>query len=244
MKVGLIGYGRFGKLAAALLSRRVRVLVADRAKPALRGVSANIEAGTIAEAASQEIVLLAVPVSLLQALLRQIRNYVRPGALVIDVCAVKAKPTRWMKTILPRTVEILGAHPLFGPDSCRGSLKGHTVVLCPVRIGRRRLAQVKQVLGREHARTLVMPPDRHDRMVAETIFLTQYVGRLVGGARLGRWKGVTIHYDRLQSVVEAAIHDSPLLFADMWKYNAHGARVGAALQKAHATIVKQLEEGD
>ena len=81
-------------------------------------------------------------------------------------------------------------------------------------------------------------------MIAETIFLTQYVGRLVGMARLGRWTGVTVHYDRLQSVVDAAINDSPLLFADMWKYNAHGARVGAALRKAHETILKQLEEGD
>ncbi len=243
MTVGLIGYGRFGKLAADLLSRRAHVLVADRKKPVLRSVSANITVGTIAEAASQQILLLAVPVSRLQALLKKIRPFLRPGALVVDVCAVKAKPTRWMKTTLPRTVEILGAHPLFGPDSCHGSLKGHTVVLCPVRIGKRRLAQVKQALIREHAKCLVMLPDRHDRMIAETIFLTQYIGRLVGAARLDRWTDVTVHYDRLQSVVEAAIHDSPRLFADMWKYNAHGARVGTALRKAHAGIVKQLHEG-
>lgn len=240
MTVGLIGYGRFGKLAANLLAKRVRVIVADRKKPALRGVSANIAAGSIAEAASQEVVILAVPVSGLVALLRQIRGHVRPGALVVDVCAVKAKPTRWMKTILPRTVEILGAHPLFGPDSCRGSLEGHTVVLCPVRTSRRRLAEVRRALRREQARSLVMLPDRHDRMIAETIFLTQYIGRMVGKAGLGRWTGVTVHYDRLQSIVEAAIHDSPRLFGDMWKYNAHGARVGAALRKAHAAILKQL----
>jgi prephenate dehydrogenase len=241
--VGLIGYGRFGKLAAALLSRHVHVLVADRTRPVVRRVSPNIKAGTISEAASQDVVVLAVPVSGLRRLLKQIRGRVRPGALIIDVCAVKEEPTRWMKEILPGTVDILGAHPLFGPDSCRGSLKGHTVVLCPVRIRRRRLAQVRRALTHEQVKAPVMPPDRHDRMIAETIFLTQYVGRLVGAARLERWKGVTIHYDRLQSVVEAAVHDSPRLFADMWKYNAYGARVSASLQKAHAAIVKQLGGG-
>jgi prephenate dehydrogenase len=241
--VGLIGYGRFGKLAAALLSRRVRVLVADRRRPVLRGVSANIAAGTIAEAASQEVVILAVPVSTLRSLLLQIKRHVRPGALIIDVCAVKEKPTRWMRTILPPTVEILGAHPLFGPDSCDGSLKGHTVVLCPVRVGRRRLVVLKQALTREHARAIIMPPDRHDRMIAETIFLTQYIGRLIGKAGLDRWEGVTVHYDRLRSVVDAAVHDSPRLFADMWKYNAYGARVSAALRKAQGAILRQLEKG-
>ena len=243
MTVGLIGYGRFGKLAAGLLSRRARVVVADRARPVVRGASANIAAGTIEEAASQEVVILAVPVSRLHSLLKQIRKTVRPGALVIDVCAVKKKPTQWMKTILLRSVEILGAHPLFGPDSCPGKLQGHSVVLCPVRISKHRLREVERALRREHATPRVMLPDKHDRMIAETIFLTQYIGRLVGMAGLDQWKGVTIHYDRLQSVMEAAVHDSPSLFTDMWKYNAHGAQVSAALRKAHVAILRQLEKG-
>jgi prephenate dehydrogenase len=240
VKIGLIGYGRFGKLAADLLSRRVQVVVADRTRPRLRRARRNIRAVSLTEAASQEIVLLAVPVSSLRSVLRQISKHVRRGALVVDVCAVKSKPAFWMKTILPRTVEILGSHPLFGPDSCRGLLTGHTVVLCPVRISRQRLGRITRALNGEGLRTFVMLPDRHDRMVAETIFLTQYVGRLVGLARLSRWKGVTVHYDRLQSVVEAAIHDSPRLFLDMRKYNAHGARVDAALRRAHKALLKQL----
>jgi prephenate dehydrogenase len=225
-----------------LLSKRARVYVADRTRPKVRGGKRNIRAASVAEAASQEVVLLAVPVSRMQSVLRHIRGYLRPGALVIDVCAVKAKPTRWMKALLPRNVEILGAHPLFGPDSCAGSLRGHTVVLCPVRIRRRRLAEIRRGIEREHARTLVMVPEKHDRMIAETIFLTQYIGRLVGRARLGHWNGVTLNYDRLQSVVEAAIHDSPRLFVDMRKYNAHGARVEAALWKAHSELLKGLRE--
>jgi prephenate dehydrogenase len=242
--IGLIGYGRFGRLAAALLSKRATVVVADRTKPRLQRRLRNIRAGTIREAASQPVVVLAVPVGRLQALLKEIHGFVHQGALIVDVCAVKAAPTRWMKTLLPRGVDILGSHPLFGPDSCKKGLDGHTVVLCPVRIGRQRLAEVRKVLTGANARVRVMRPATHDRMIAETIFLTQYVGRLVGSARLGRWKGVTVHYDRLLSVVEAAVHDSPALFRDMWKFNAHGARVGGALQQAHGRIQKLLGEAD
>ncbi len=67
------------------------------------------QSGTIDEAASQEIVVLAVPVSRLPDLLRQIKGSVRAGALVIDVCAVKAQPTRWMKAILPRSARNSGS---------------------------------------------------------------------------------------------------------------------------------------
>ncbi len=244
MTVGLIGSGRFGKLAASQLSKRVRVVVAVRVRPDLRGANRNVRTGTGAAAASQQIVLLAVPVSRLPALLQEIRGCVRPGALVIDVCAVKTEPTRWMKALLPRTVSILGAHPLFGPDSFQGSLKGHTIILCPVRISRSRLTQVMRMLRIAKANPVVMRPERHDRMIAETIFLTQFIGRLVGTAGLRKWEGVTVHYDRLQSIVQAAVHDSPRLFTDMWKYNAHGARVGKALRRAHAAILRQLEEAD
>lgn len=242
--IGLIGYGRFGKLAAELLAKRASVIVADRTKPRVLVENRNVRAGTIREAASQPVVILAVPVGRLQALLKEVRGFVQDGALIVDVCAVKAAPTRWMKALLPRSVDILGSHPLFGPDSCRGKLEGHTVVLCPVRIGRRRLADVRQALVEANARVRVMRPATHDRMIAETIFLTQYIGRLVGGAGLGRWRGVTIHYDRLLSVVEAAVHDSPALFRDMRKFNAHGARVSGALRQAHARILRQLEEAD
>ena len=232
MTVGVIGYGRFGRLAARIIARHASVLVYDRRGISPRLLSRRIRLATLAKTASQQIVLLAVPASSLRNALRSIAPFIRQGALVLDVCAVKAEPVRWMKRLLPRHAHILGTHPLFGPDTAARSLRGLGVVFCPVRIPRRLLGFVRRAARRKGLRVRIMTPDRHDRMIAQTILVTQYVGRLVDGANLRRWEGVTESYARLLALVDVARHDTPLLYSDLLRYNRHAPAVDRALGKA------------
>ncbi len=238
MTIGLIGYGRFGRLAARFLVKHARLVVYDRRAKVPR--SGRVRPGTLREAASQPVVILAVPISSLRSTLRAIRPHVRSGALVMDVCTVKTRPVAWMNDGLPRSVEILGTHPLFGPDSVRGSLRGHRVVLTPVRIPRRRLGRIRALLRREGLVVLSMSPDRHDRMIAETILLTHYVGRLVQYARLKRWEHGTVSYGNLLSVVEVATNDSLQLLQDIWRYNPYSRSLARALRASVRRLAKQL----
>lgn len=134
--LGLIGYGRFGRLAARYLARHAPVLVYDKHSRALPSGRGRIRRGSLVDVASQPVVVLAVPISSLRTVLRSIRTHVLPGALIIDVCTVKVKPVQWMKDYLPPSVYLLGAHPLFGPDSDCGTVRGQHIVLCPVRLPR------------------------------------------------------------------------------------------------------------
>jgi prephenate dehydrogenase len=240
MTIGLIGYGRFGRLAARYLARHAEVVVYDPARTANRRRRQGIRFGTMEEAASQAVVILAVPVSSFRAAVRQIRRHVRPGTLVIDTCAVKALPARWMKEILPRSVSILATHPLFGPDSAARSLSGKTIVLCPVRISRARLGSILRGLRRKGLRTTVMSVEEHDRMAAETILLAQYVGRYVGQACVQRWPGVTRNYRNLLRLVDIAERDSFTLLADMVRYNPEGKKVLARLRNGGARLHARL----
>ena len=242
MTVGLIGYGRFGKLAARSLAAETDVVVFDR-----RGIrggtgSRRIVASSLADVAGQGVVVLAVPVSSLRSVLRRIRPYVRPGALVMDVCAVKVEPLKWMKQILPRGVWILGTHPFFGPDSASGGLRGHHIVLSPLRIPGRLLSRVKTLLRRHGLDIRVMSPVAHDKMMAETIFLTQHIGRLVHRAGMRRWKRATVNYARLLSIVDAARNDTAELYADMWRFNPYARRVASALEKTQGKLRKERNQ--
>jgi prephenate dehydrogenase len=231
MSVGIVGYGRFGRFASRKLSRHTPVLVHDPARGRLPS-GPRVTFGTLAEVAGQDVVLLAVPVSALRGLLRKIRPHLRPGSLVIDVCAVKAEPVRWMKAILPDSVDVLGTHPLFGPDSAGHSVRGKIVVLCPVRIPRRRLRRVASLLEKAGLRPVYLSPGLHDRLMAETIFLTQVVGRTVARAGVRRWPGVTANYRHLQSIVETVRRDNDLLFRDMLRYSPESRRVIRGVRKA------------
>lgn len=240
MTIGLIGYGRFGKLAARFFARRSKVVVYDRRKVSIVPGSERIRIAPLSVVASQEVVVLAVPISVLQGSLREILPYLRPGALVVDVCSVKMGPVRWMKAILPTSVYQLGTHPLFGPDSVSRSLRKRSVVLCPVRVPRRLLGKVVAALQDEGLDVQTMTPWEHDKMMAETLLLTQYIGRLLHCAGVRSWPRSTLHYKKLLDIVKVAERDSLDLFRDMWNFNPHARRLLKMLEKGERRLALEL----
>ena len=239
MNIGLIGYGRFGKLAARHLSRRATVFVYEsRGSP--RRSAGKIIHSPLARAASQPVVILAVPVSALRRVLRDIRPYLVPSALVIDVCAVKLLPARWMKKALPPDTRIIGAHPLFGPDSAAKGVRGQTAVLCRIRCPLSTFRALRSLLRKEGIAVLEMSPDDHDRLAAETVFLTQFIGRTVQDLRLRRRPLATRSYRELMGLVDVARHDSLQLFRDMFTYNKHARRLHASIVRALRGVERDL----
>ena len=236
--VGLVGYGRFGRLAAHYISADADVLVHDPSAGMRGGKGKRVRAVSLAEAAGQPTVVLAVPVSSLRRVLVRIRPHLRPGALVVDVCAVKVLPVRWMKEALPHSVSVLGTHPLFGPDSDTGTLRGHRIVFCPARIAPGRLRAVRRAAARRGLRVHLMSPRDHDRLMAETLLASQYVGRLVAAARIPRHQWSTRSYEYLKALVTVAQNDSLQLFQDMLRYNPYGIRLARALGAAHRRLVR------
>jgi prephenate dehydrogenase len=235
--LGLIGYGRFGRLAVRYCAREAVVHVYDRRVPVRTG--RGLRRATLAEAASQPVVVLAVPISELRGVLHSIRGMVRPGALVVDVCSVKTVPLGWMKRILPPSVSIVGMHPLFGPDSDTGTLSGQRVVVSPSRKGVRWMGTIRALARSHGVRLHVMTPAAHDRLMAETLLLTQYIGRLLKGAGIPERGWSTPSYGHLRLIVRTALRDSEQLFVDMWRYNPYGPATARALLRSHRALLRK-----
>ena len=240
MTVGLIGFGRFGRLVARFLAPRVKVLVHDARSIHPGPASKNVEIKSLRTVAAQKLVVLAVPISVLESTLLEIRPFVTPGALILDVCSVKVWPIRWMRRILPSSVHILGTHPLFGPESVTRSLRGRKIVLCPVRISKALLTRVSQELRQVGLEASSMSPAQHDRMIAETLLLTQYVGRLVHLTGVQKWAGSTLHYGKLMDLVRVAERDSAELFRDLWRFNPYAPAMARKLDFARNRIEREL----
>jgi len=238
--IGIIGFGRFGNVAARLCARIATVYVYDPRFKRGRVRMAGVSVRSIDEVASQEVVILAVPVSALSSVLSTIAPCVRPGSLIVDVCAVKVLPVQWMKDLLPESVSIIGSHPLFGPDTVHDSAKGHRIVLVPARVTRNALRKAARFL-RSHGLVVdLMSADEHDRMIAQTLLVTQFVGRMVGKAQLPVWNGSTRTYQTLRGLVGVAERDSEQLLLDMWKFNPYAPRVSRALLRSHLTLLQRI----
>lgn len=215
---GIIGRGRFGDLAARYLSRFAETRTYDRKSP-------EGESQSLAEVCGADVLIICVPISELRNVLESIKGLLVPGTLVADVCSVKTYPLQWMLEILPFHVDILGTHPLFGPDSFDGDPAGRKIVLCPGRIEPERLERVSKFLSRRGFEALRRTPAEHDREVAVTLNLPQLIGRALGKFGDGAYEVDTAGYRELRAISRRACNDTAELFADMNEYNPYSGEV-------------------
>src|SRR5688500_5966974 len=118
-ELGIIGFGQFGQFMAQHLAPFFDVTACDNTDFQNEAKKLHIKWGDFETTASKKIVIFAVPLKSFEAVLKRALPFLQTGALCLDVCSVKMKPIELMRGILPETVEIIGTHPLFGPQSGR-----------------------------------------------------------------------------------------------------------------------------
>lgn len=222
-KIGIVGCGSFGRLLLDRLAPHVDLTCYDTDPAMLRDIDQPVAPGW-SSIATAEIVVLAVPVQELESALRMIAPHLCPETLVVDVCSVKLSPLAEMQRLLPTDCEILGTHPLFGPQSARHGLQGSSIALVPVR-GRkwRRVAGfLKTVLG---LRVFVTTAERHDRDMAYVQGLTHMLARVAGNMRLPMTPLATRTYQHMLAMVGLVGQDSDALFEAIMAENPYSASV-------------------
>ena len=223
MTVGLIGFGRLGRLLVRHFAQNVKIYVYDVKLDGRKARALGAVPASLAQACAQDIVVLCVPMAAFEGVVKRIKGLVRADALVVDACSVKEHPVRVMKRHLPRSVSLLATHPNFGPDSAADSLKGRKIVLCRVRMKTGDYLKAKTVLKRKGLDVVEMTPREHDRRMASSLVLTHFIGRslIASGAKT---TGVdTEGYKRLLRILETVQNDSWQLFEDMNHFNSFAA---------------------
>lgn len=238
-EIGLIGYGRFGKLAARKLRKFFKVCVYD--SQSFKSYEEGLEQVTLDEAAGKELVILAVPINQMPSVLKAIAPKVQPGSLICDTCSVKEQPLQWMSNILPQHVSILGTHPLFGPDSATINLSGKIIFFCPGRIKRDMLEAVRSQLIQQSIIVHELSPVEHDLLMAKTLFVTQLVGRALVSLELPNTIYSTHTYKQLRELVQIAENDTEELFLDMYHYNRYAKKIFQKFVMDSKRLSLQLE---
>ncbi len=236
LELGVIGYGRFGRLAATILRRDFEVSVYDRKTLPLEE---GIRLVPLAKAARKPALLLCVPISAIEAVCLQLEPHLTPGQLVLDTCSVKEKPLRLMKQILPRGVNVLGTHPLFGPDSARQGIEGHRIVLCPGRgAQQQKVARYLKALG---LKVIVTSAANHDRQMARTQALFHFLARGVALMKIKLGPISTPGPSRMFAEFQDVQNDSPQLFRDMQLENSFSAHLRRKLIRTLIRVDRELK---
>ncbi len=234
---GIIGVGAFGSLAAKHLAPHFDLVLHDANDVAALAQNVGARVGSLVDAATCDIVMLAVPVQKLPDVLDTIAGLVKPGALVLDVASVKIKPVAAMLEKLPAHVSIIGTHPLFGPQSGKNGIADLNIALCEVRGGRcdvvARFCTTKLGL-----KTSQVSAEQHDREAAYVQGLTHMLAKIVVALDLPEMRFPTRTYELMQQMVEMVRYDSDELFRAIERENPFAVEA----KKAFFAAAKKLEE--
>lgn len=242
--IGILGFGRFGKLMAHYLAGDFEVVVYNRSDNAHEIMASGAKPASLDVACRQKIIILSVPISVFRDTLETIAPLLAPDALVIDVCSVKEYPVRLMKELLPEQVSILATHPMFGPDSAAHELQGRKIVLCGERINASVYQKIKSYLMSKGLVVIEATPEAHDRQIAVSLALTHFIGRSLAEFGATPLDVDTEGYQRLLHVLGVVENDTWQLFEDMNTYNPYAAESRSAFMAAVQRIHQRLMVGD
>ena len=247
-KICIIGLGRFGTLVASILSKHSPVFIyhyKDNPEIKKRARLAGGKLIPFDEISKCDVIILTVPIIKTEQMIKDLARVVKPGALVIDTCSVKVLPCRWLKKHLPKNINILGSHPMFGPTTTKFNLAKQTwkiddkqVVLCPLRLSKNKLKAIELFLKKLKLEVIITTPEDHDKQNAKTLSLVHFLGRALTISDIKEQKIFTPGYTDLLKIIPHTSSDNWQLFFDMHNFNPYAAEI----RKKFLNACEKLEE--
>lgn len=245
--VSILGFGAFGRFMAKHLTPHVAVSAYDR-DPNSESIE-GVRRVSLAEAATADAIVLAVPVQHMEPLLRELAPLLvetlaaRGGEppLVLDVASVKLKPVEIMTRLLPPSVPVIATHPLFGPESGKHGIEKLPLAFCTVRADANLVARVRSFLADTlRLRVIDISPDEHDRQMAYVQGLTHLISRAVGEMKLPDTPLATAAYERFLAMRTNLRADSWDLFVTIECENPYAKAVRDELRQTLDAIERRL----
>ncbi|WP_422049448.1 prephenate dehydrogenase/arogenate dehydrogenase family protein [Shimia sp.] len=241
LRVGLVGFGGFGRLVARELAGQCALTICDPAySRAVLPDGRRLALQGLAEVAQCDVVILAVPVARMAHVCRALAPHLKPGTVVMDVGSVKVAPMADMQAHLPPHVEILGTHPLFGPQSAKESVKGRKIALCPVRGTRWR--RIAAFLRQRGLNVIVTTAEDHDRELAMVQGLTHLIGKVMTDLGPLPERLTTASFDLLREAVGMVQDDPPTVLHAIEVANPYAKEVRAAFFQKAEVLRDQFEQ--
>ena len=250
LKIGIVGFGNFGQfLAKRIISKGHRVIATSRGD--YSSVATSLGACFYPDIDDfceehPDIVILSTSILSTEKVLKEFPfQRLRRNTLFCDVLSVKQFPKQLFLKLLPENFDILCLHPMFGPDSGKGSWRDLPLVYEKVRLGeekgrKSRCKQLLQLFEDEGCRMVEMSCEEHDKQAASSQFITHTVGRMLGTMELADTTISTKGFESLRSLVDNTYNDSFDLYYGLFMYNKNATRELSRLELAFDQVKGQL----
>ena len=238
MRIGIIGFGRFGSALAGLLREADLPMQAwDPVAPVPNDLRAESPA---ALARWADIIVLAVPIPQTEAVLLDLRPHLESRHIVIDVGSVKTVPCAVLDRILADAIPHVGTHPLFGPLSLARADPLQTV-LCPSPRHPEAARRVRELFENLGSEVIEVTPETHDRVMAHTHATAFFVAKGLLDMGVEETPFAPASFRALAAVIETVRADAGHLFLAIQNENPYAAEARRGLISSLQGVHEQLE---
>tara|TARA_Y100000758_G_scaffold79925_1_gene54081 strand:+ start:530 stop:1267 length:738 start_codon:yes stop_codon:yes gene_type:complete len=236
--IGIIGFGRFGKVLANILQKGFGIKAYD---PKPIGEFPGVEFTDLESILKEKVIFVAVPIRHFESLVKEISPHLSEGTTIIDVCSVKTHPAKIMENNLPENIGIIATHPMFGPDSfiSNNRLK---MMMNNTRDAYDQFNFWRQFFTDQGIHVMEMSPDQHDRMAAQTQGVTHFLGRMLKEYGIRKTTIDTQGFRDLLDLVDQTCNDTWELYTDLQLYNPYTDDMIDKLKLATAFLDNRLKE--
>jgi prephenate dehydrogenase len=243
MEIGIIGFGQLGQFMAKHLKPFFSISIFDVADRIKESEQIGVRVESLEKVSAKDIVILAVPINKFEELLNKVKNFLKPGALLLDVCSVKVVPASLMSKIKREDIGIIAMHPLFGPQSGANGIKGLKIVLCPIRISKEKRNSVKQFLeDKLGLKVIITTPEKHDGQMAIAACLSHFIGRALINLDITEQEISEPSFNKLLELKKMLEKDSFELFRDIQQNNPFAKEIREKLCKELGKINSFINE--
>jgi len=252
LKIGIVGFGTFGQfLAKRFVSQGHAVLATSRSDKYLPvaeelGVEYFSNVDDFCEEHPEVVVLCTSILSTERVVQKFPFLRLKRNTLLVDVLSVKEFPKKLLLREVPEEFDILCTHPMFGPDSGKGSWEGLPMMFDKVRMdsenkkNEERCHNFLKIFEHEGCRMIPMSCEEHDRQAASTQFITHTVGRMLGDMALESTQINTKGYESLLTLIENTCNDSFELYYGLFMYNQNATETLEAMERSFDRTKKRL----
>jgi|Deesub1362B_J571_1020462.scaffolds.fasta_scaffold00003_607 prephenate dehydrogenase len=171
--LGIVGYGRMGRLLASALKDRYHIHIYDIRPEVMCPRNYRLYEDLKTLVLDSDIIMVATPINTTPEALTQIRDYFNElkcgKKIVFDIASIKSGIIDILTTF-PRDIGVCSIHPLFGPDVPK--IDGEKIIIIPVRNDLKTLYIIEHIFTELGVKTIRCDdPLVHDKAIAVTIIL-------------------------------------------------------------------------
>lgn len=177
--IGICGYGKLGRTLHNVFAKsdpRITFFLYD---PHVSGRGISLVPDGLADC---DLVIPAVPMSLLEETLLALKPFISSSGGILDVSSVKIFSKDILLRLFPDGPALILSHPMFGPASLEaagGDNKEFRAFLEALRCSDELFEHIRLLFETAGIQVISLSADEHDRLTARSQFLTLLIARLV-----------------------------------------------------------------